>query len=203
MSASAPSFSIGLVPVYVDQPNGIISWTSGATIDADGGLHTYHPDDTGLDWLKDAKDTAGHWVGIVTVNGKPYVNPKTGYYVSTTSYQRKDKTVCDPARYLDAETVPYIAVPPQIIECVPQIVIGSRVICRYKDRRNQWHQAMGIVGDEGGRKRIGEISVAMAVALGIPSDPKTGGVNNGVYFEIHAGVQTTLNGELFELQPMG
>ena len=49
----------------------------------------------------------------------------------------------------------------------------------------------GVFGDERGRdvgnsagKSIGEVSYAMAVSLGIPPDPDTGGVDNGVTYII-------------------
>jgi hypothetical protein len=54
---------------------------------------------------------------------------------------------------------------------------GSVVAIIYGDRLSY-----GVVGDEGGGEVIGEASYAAAVSLGIPPDPATGGVNNGVSY---------------------
>ena len=197
---TAPAFVIDDVSVFVDKPNQIATWTSKMAIDADGGLHTYRPDNTGRDYLANAKDKRGNWVGVVTVNGKPFISPVTGGYVSTTSYQRPEKSVCDPARYLDAEIVPYVAVPTKVIDCLPGIVMGCRCLVSYKPRSGPLRRVLAVVGDCSG-SHIGEGSVALADLLGIPSDPKTGGVGSGVAFEVHAGVPVTLNGETFQLRP--
>jgi hypothetical protein len=189
------TLQIGKSPVTIDPVNGIIRFIAPMTIDGDGGLHTYGPNGKGRDDLKNAMTKDGHFVGIVTVNGLPYLRPD-GYYVSTTSYQRDDFSVCDPKRYLDAETIPFIAIPPQLIKAVPHIVIGSRVIVRYGVIT-----AVAVVGDIGPSYHLGEGSEALAKLLGIDPNPRSGGIEKPVVtYEIHAGTQVTIKGETFELQ---
>jgi hypothetical protein len=47
--------------------------------------------------------------------------------------------------------------------------------------------AFAIYGDVGPAKKIGEASIALANALGIPSHPKTGGVGHGLVYIIFPG----------------
>jgi hypothetical protein len=48
---------------------------------------------------------------------------------------------------------------------------------------------------------IGELSIAAAEQLGIPSSPRHGGVNSGVLFEFWPGQPAKVNGEDYDLQP--
>lgn len=195
----AAAFRIGPYPIYIDHDNGIITWVSGMEIDADGAPGAYNPQDTGLDALANARDKAGHWVGLVTVNGEPYIDPATGDYVSTTAYQRPQYTVCDTHRYLDSVHIPYGVVPPEIIDAVSQIVMGSLMTVR---NTANGKSALAVVGDRGPRDQIGEGSVALADLLGIPSDPRRGGISAPIIaWQIHAGIPAVINGEKFILQP--
>lgn len=96
---------------------------------------------------------------------------------------------------LNADLVPYIAVPPRIINGVEPIVLGCSAIVSYKGKR-----VSAVVGDIGPKKNLGEISIACAEALGIPSSPISGGVDFGVDYEIHPGVRATVNGITYDLQ---
>ena len=196
---SKASLTIGGIPVSVDPINGIIVFTAAMTMDGDGGRFTYAPDGRGRDDLANAKTRDGHWCGVVTVNGVPYLRPD-GFYVSTTSCQRPGKAVCDPERYLDSEQVPFIAVPPELIMAVPQTVIGSRVMVRNL-KNKKW--CVAAVGDVGPRGHLGEGSEALAKALGLDPSPRDGGTDAAIIqYEIHAGVPFNFNGETLELQPL-
>jgi len=194
------TLQVGKTLVSVDKANNLLSWKSGATINADGGVNppTYRPDNLGADDLVNAKDGRGGWCGVVVVNGKPYP-AADGSYVSTTAYQRAEFSVCDPRRYLDANRIPFITVTRAMQDAVPGTVMGSRVILRYQPRGKPVQTCVAMVGDEA-IGHAGEISVAAARALGIPSSPKTGGAEDGISFEVHAGIEVTINGETFPLQ---
>ena len=105
-------------PVY-QYAGGRGEFIADADIDADGAPHAYHPDDTGLDALANAKDRAGRFVGILTdSHGRPIVqasgDPAPGYYISTTTYEDTDQPEATQRRYVDAERVPFIVVSPRI-----------------------------------------------------------------------------------------
>ena len=86
--------------VHIDD-TGIITWVSGATIDADGangqggsGHGAYAPVGSGLHGLDDlhnAQDQHGNWVGILLQPGTkiPFIqgpgDPAPGFFVSPTS----------------------------------------------------------------------------------------------------------------------
>lgn len=179
---------IGGTEVTIDDAK--VSWTSGMNIDADGAPMAYSPVLSNLPSL-DALANAGHpdnWWGIVTKNGKPTgepvvqgpTNPAPGYYVSPTSLCDRSKSVGDPLRYVDSSSFPYISVPPELIhKCVH---IGDVVIVKYGEA---WSPA--VVADVGPHGKIGEGSIALAKALGIPSNARHGGVDKGVAFTIYIG----------------
>ena len=81
------------------------------TIDADGAPNAYHPDNTGLDDLKNA-GAPGYWEGLAKdKDGEPFVqgpdDPFPGYYVSATALADRSKPVNDPTRYVDASKIPF------------------------------------------------------------------------------------------------
>jgi len=86
---------------------------------------------------------------------------------------------------LDASTLPFIVIP------LPSsrfrygdhgISAGQVALVLYGDR-----MIYGIFGDAGPSAIIGEGSFAMAQALGIPSSPRTGGVDSGVTYLVFTG----------------
>jgi hypothetical protein len=162
-----------------------IIFRAGMSIDADGCPRAYKLDDTGLDWLANARD-GNDWIGVVTDNGKRTGNPVEqgpndpypGYLISPTALcdARYDRT--DPRRYVDAEQVPYVSVPSDF----GSLVLGDLCMVLYADKR-----CAAIVCDIGPHRRFGEGSIALAAALGIPSSPRHGGVGDGVTYIIFAG----------------
>jgi hypothetical protein len=189
---------IGKIPVTIDLDNGIIRFRAPMTIDGDGGLHTYGPDGKGRDDLENAKDSAGHWCGVVTINGEPYVRPD-GFYVSTTAYQDSQFSVCDPKRYVDSERIPFISLPRCLFNRVRHIVLGSRVIVRHPDCETP---AVAMVADIGGDSHIGEGSEKLAKLLDIDSNPRSGGEERAIIeYEVHAGVPFLFEGKTYALQP--
>lgn len=152
---------------------------SGMTIDADGSPRAYHPDNvSGLDDLKHA-GSPGSWVGLATVDGAPVVqgedDPAPSYFVSSTALEDDAHPASSPHRYVDAERVPYIALPSDLNG--PQL--GD---LGYVFNAQNCRASAAIVADES--PRLGEGSIALAKALGINADARYGGTDTGVVFVI-------------------
>jgi hypothetical protein len=97
-----------------------LAWENGLRIDVDGAPNAYGPNNTGLDYTANA-GKAGNWYGVVTdKDGDPYIqgpeDPYPGDYISATSLQDHTKAVDDPTRYVDARTVPYLAIPKNALD---------------------------------------------------------------------------------------
>lgn len=75
-------------------------------------------------------------------------------------------------RSLNAEIEPYVVVPPAIIRGTKGVVLGCLVRC-FNQKNGQ--RFVGVVGDIGPHTKLGEVSVAMAKALGINPSPTRGG----------------------------
>jgi len=98
---------------------------------------------------------------------------------------------------LNADVDQYIVVPPAIISGVDPIVLGSQAHVTFRG-----NTVDAVVGDIGPHRKLGEISVACASALGIPSSPVSGGVDEHVVeYVIEPGVAAVVNGVNYQLQP--
>jgi len=195
------------IPVVLNADSSL-SWVAGLAIDADGAYRAYHPQNKkGLDDISCA-GRPGNWWGIVTENGEPVVqgpnDPAPGYYVSPTTYQHRKTpegkvlSLKNPLRYVDAESVPYVVVPPQIRLSVPGVVMGchARVSCNGK-------VVDAVVADIGPRSKLGEGSMALAAALGFNPSPRHGGTTSKVVqYTIFPDVPARVNGVQYQLQPM-
>ena len=184
------AITVGVVPVYRVGP--ALAWSSGLQIDCDGGRHCYAPRGSSLA-ADDALANAGHpgdWWGIVTDTSKPDGEPilqgptptddsiqhdphRPGYYVSCTALVDPRFPRTDPCRYVDANAIPYISVPPEI-EHEFGVKPGDVALVSFNGR-----QSACVVGDVGPRKRLGEGSPALHRALGL-SGAHNAGVERGV-----------------------
>jgi hypothetical protein len=99
-------------------------------------------------------------------------------------------------RALDATKVPYVVVPPSIIDAVAPIVLGCQARVSIQGKTTE-----AVVGDIGPRHKLGELSVACAKALDIPDSPISGGVDEGVHYEIIPGQPAVVNGLTYVLTP--
>ena len=176
--------TIGTVGVH--QVDGALAWEAGLAIDADGSPHAYAPAGSMLparDYLANA-GRSGHWWGVVTDNGRadgePILqgagDPAPGYLVSPTALVDKTRHVRDPRRYVDSDTVPYLAVPRELRE-QGGVRMGDVALVAY------WPSAKlqaAIVADAGPAGKLGEGSIALAERLGIPSSAKDGGASRHV-----------------------
>lgn len=171
--------------------NSAFFYESGLMIDADGAYHAYHPNNvSGLDYLGNA-GRPGNWWALVTNNGQPSgrpviqsnSDPAPGFYISTTSLEDTSRDVDDPRRYVDAESINFFVLP-------GRLGLGAKlgdfgVVIR--PATNDYDYA--IYADVGPALKIGEGSIALAAALGIPSSPKNGGTGHGIISIVFPGSQ--------------
>ncbi len=153
-----------------------ILFSSGLDIDVDGAPRAYHPDGhSGLDLLQNAGGP-GNWYGLVTDTGLPSGNPviqgptdpAPGYYISLTSLRDLSKARTDPRRYVDSSTVPYIVIPARFAGGNGGKIGDLGLV--YYEKTNKL--VFCVVADIGPPTKIGEGSIALANALGLPFDPK-------------------------------
>lgn len=185
---------IGGVNVTVE--GGRMSWTSGLEVDVDGAPNAYALPSAGLDPLDDLRNAwdkaSQKYVGVVCSDAAkqhPLIqgptDPAPGFCVSQSALVNGKFKEGDPRRYVDASRVPYVVVPPQLIEAGAKK--SDLCIVTYQGRR-----AGAIVADVGPRHSIGEGSYSLHVELGV--DPKRArpahhlvGISFGVSFELHLG----------------
>jgi hypothetical protein len=181
--------------------DGTVRWTSGAQIDADGanGQHgkpfAYrYPDDDGLDRLADAGWPNHDWTNVLYNDGSghPLTDGNGGAY-SKTSLVLPGHVA---ERAVDAAFVPYVVVNPYVRRNARGVVMGCRATIAYNTRMIE-----AVVADVSGGNDIGEISVAAAEMLEIPSSPLTGGVNGHVTFTLFPGTAAVVQGVTYPLQP--
>ncbi len=176
---------IGDVVIRQERSTGATIFIAGMRIDADGSPHAYHPDNvSGLDDLTNA-GKPGQWWGLACDHeGEPYVqragDPAPGFYVSQTALEYRQFNEEDPRRYVDSEQIPYIVLP-RGYPCKPQLGCDVSVV---NLRNKKFSHA--IYGDVGPADQIGEGSIALAKALGINPDARTGGIANGILYIVHA-----------------
>ncbi|MGE0560562.1 MAG: T9SS type A sorting domain-containing protein [Flavobacteriales bacterium] len=166
--------------VYKHNPSGAILYRAKMAIDADGCPRAYGPNNSGLDWTANA-GYPGNWWGIVTdVNGDPVIqgpgDPYPGMYVSSTSLVQTGYSNSNPLRYVDSENIPYIALP-SALQSLANIAKGDLAYVRNTTNGNT---CFAYFADTGPGGKLGEGSMALAVALGINSSPKTGGTSQPI-----------------------
>ena len=166
-------------------------YRAGMAVDADGAYRAYHPNDRmGLDSIEHAGHP-GDWWALATDTGNPKGrpvlqgknDPAPGFYVSMTSLF--DASITDehnPRRFVDAMSVPYVVLPP---EGFKHARLGDfATVVNLQNSK----VAGAIIADESAPELpMGEGSIALARALGIDSDPRSGGVEKGIAYVIHPG----------------
>jgi hypothetical protein len=189
----------GYVCDIVEEADGRVHFVADADIDADGAngqngaRPAYMADDSGTEALanggmaiKGGRVVCAHdWARSIVILGadnQPKVFPG-GIIASKTWYRIPGKELGDPSAYVDSQTVPYIVVPPLIVQEVAGVVRGCRARATWNGKSVE-----GAVADLGPRTKIGELSIAMADALGMPSSPRHGGVSKPtVTYELWPG----------------
>ena len=169
-------------------------YTSGMTIDADGSYRAFHRNSKkGTDDLEHA-GKPGNWWGLVTDTGEPSGNPVVqgpndpapGFYISQTGIEDTSKNEKDPRRYADADTIPYIVLSGGSGQN-PGATFGDYAVVFNKKNKSF---AYAVYGDTWPTSKIGEGSVALAKALGIPNNPRDGGVEEGITYLVFPNSRT-------------
>jgi hypothetical protein len=152
-------------------------------VDGDGCPRTYAPFGSalhGLDFLANA-GRDGDWFGLACVDGVPVIQNDDdlapGFYVSTTALCDRTKAETDPRRYVDSSTVPYVSVAGDLVH--EGVHLGDLCLVVHN-----YIECGAIIADISPKHHYGEGSIALAEALGIPSSPKNGGVDDGVEYVI-------------------
>lgn len=134
------------------------------------------------------------WVAKMAVccDGMPTNTYKDPHWQKGTAYYNGGK-------YLDPEVVPYIVVPPLIIEAVEPVVKGCQgVICNLKNGMS----TPAICGEVGPDDMLGEAAIEGAERVGLSGSPINGGTDEHViYYAIWPGIPAIVDGKTYKLQP--
>lgn len=134
------------------------------------------------------------WVAKMAIcndgsGGNPDNDP---YHQSQTAYYNGGK-------YLNPYEVPYIVVPPLIIEGVAPVVLGCQG-CIVNLKNGQSTPA--ICGEVGPDEKLGEASCEAAGRCGLSSSPNSGGTDEHIIlYAIWPGIAATVDGTEYKLQP--
>ena len=188
------------VPVWQLPDKQAFFFVSGMTIDADGAPNAYNPEDTGLDELANA-GAPRRWNGIITDDdGDPLIqqenDPSPGYYISCTSLSDETKQFDEPARYVDASKVPYVALPKDVADWGGARLGDFAVVMNLRNGKSSF----AIYADIG---TLGEASVALADSLGIRSDARLGGESDGILYLLFPGSGNLRPRTIGEIQSEG
>lgn len=123
------------------------------------------------------------------IGGNPFHDPY---------FQRRTSLMVN-GRFLHAEAEPFIVVPPVVIKKTKGIVLGC--LCEVENTRNG-RIAQAVVGDSGPTFKIGEISPALALQLGLDPNPNHGGTSDFIiHYRIYPGRPATIGCQQYALQP--
>lgn len=204
----------GFTAEAVEHEDGRVEFTADADIDADGANGqngkqaaymvgnggSEHLANGGMKMQDGRVVIAESWARDIVILG-PDGQPKefpNGVIASKTAYRFPGLAIDNPAAHVDSETVPYIVVPPQIIERTKGAVLGC--MARATNLRTGKVVA-GVVADVGPKPKVGEVSIEMARSLGIPESPRHGGVDDPIIrYELWPGVPACVGGFTFRLQ---
>lgn len=100
---------------------------------------------------------------------------------------------------IDAESVPYIVVPPFVIRAVAGIVLGCRARIT---RADTGMTCEAVVADVGPRRKLGELSCEAARRIGLDGNPNHGGTEHKIVrYEIWPGLPAVVDGISYRLKP--
>jgi hypothetical protein len=196
--------------------SGLVVWQGNATINGDGangrtgGIACYRPDNSGLDDIQNAHDPRGEtlvdqWPGLLVLGDTKILqgetDPDPGAYISTTAYQWRHLPVRDVDRYVDSAAVPGLVVPSIVRRLCKGVAIGSQ---GWITRISTGQRIPCVSYDEGPSEDSGEMSIAAAIELEIPADPRNGGTDEVDFlYSFMPGRAANINGTVYALIPMG
>lgn len=154
-----------------------------AKVDADGAPNAYHPDDVGLNCIR---DTGFRGLDCPANGGYPsqdwwrsaivpdphnknvgYIQPSgefKGFFVSQTSLKDAQKSDLDPTKYVNAATVPYLVFPGKFNRLSGTGTLGD---AGYAFNLDNGKVSPFIVAEIGpSDATLGEMSIALGTALG-------------------------------------
>lgn len=184
----------------MEDDDGRVFYTADGDIDADGangqngGPAAYRSDNSGTEHLANGGMAIRHgrvvcaesWARDIVILGTDN-EPKIfsgGIIASMTWYRHPGKPANDPTAYVDSETVPYIVVPPLIIQQTAGVVRGCKARLTYKGV-----SVDAVVADKGPKSKIGELSIAAARAIGLRPSPRDGGTETPeIFYELWPGI---------------
>ncbi len=166
--------------VYIHNPSGATMYKAKMYIDADGSPRAYGPNNSGLDYTANAGYPGNWWALVTDASGDPILqgasDPYPGMYVCATSLVNSHYGINNPLRYVNSETVPYIAIPTNVLAS-GNIVRGD-VAYVYNTVTGQ--SCFAIYADAGNTTSIGEASIMTASLVGVNPNVRTGGTSQGI-----------------------
>ena len=111
---------------------------------------------------------------------------------------QNDTALHQNGKALNADTDRYIVVPPLVIWAVRGIVLGCQAYAMTL-KNGRWSEA--VAGDIGPHDKIGEISRALALELGIDPSPVDGGEeSHSIFYSLYPGKYAVVAGKQYSLQ---
>jgi hypothetical protein len=166
--------------VYIHNPSGATMYKAKMYIDSDGSPRSYGPNNSGLDYTANAGYPGNWWALVTDGAGNPIIqgasDPYPGMYVSTTSLIDSHYGSTNPLRYVNSETVPYIAIPTNVLSSGN--IIRGDVAYVYNTVTGQ--SCFAIYADAGNTTSIGEASIYTASHVGVNPNVRTGGTSSGI-----------------------
>lgn len=159
------------VAVMRDKGGRVVSYRAALRIDADGAPNAY-------DAANPLHDDMANAVGLL--------KDAKGNLISPTSLHIDGFAATDTRHYIDANTIPYIAVPPEIYSGLLGVHFGDYATVYWERSGKVVH---AIVAEGGPAHKIGEGSIALARALGVSNiSPRNGGIDaRELIYVIYAG----------------
>jgi len=145
----------------------------------------------GLDYLANAGEPGNFYAIMTKASGEPYVqsgtDPAPGFYISATALGNpKVASETDPLHWVDSEKVNYIALPPAAMNdfgCKK----GDYVVAINWKTGTKAGAIFADVGSDTDTDGIGEGSIALAKAIGVPGTPKGGGATQDIVYVVFPG----------------